>query len=279
MSLKDINRSSAGADIEDLGNPNTFFGWALVGFIDLLGFSAQVSSSWSDSDGSPLARLLRIKEEAARIPEGGFLAFSPGEPLDPTRHRARVHTVSDSIALCYALPPDRTLRCMNMAMITVSSAIQKAWAAAIREGYTIRGAVELGQIYWTETETIGPAFNSSFLLESKVARVSRVIVGPVFLDNLLQCMNDDWSQWPASEWLSISHDGLIEISLHNLKSDLKGDLEPLEALRSSAHEHGYRYDHLLEVLRANRFRKADRSDLSRGMTAVESARRAALKSG
>src|ERR1019366_3283485 len=97
-------------------------------------------------------------------------------------------------------------------MTTVSVGVQTAWATAIREGYTIRGAIELGQIYWSGSETIGPPFAASYWLESNIARTSRVIFGPLFLQNVLECMNDDWSDWPASEWLSVSDDNLIEMS-------------------------------------------------------------------
>jgi hypothetical protein len=274
MSLKDINRSHSYLDKggrEADGNPKGFFGWGLVAFIDLLGFSADLASSWSDGDESPLARLLRIKEAAARIPDSGILAYFPGKPsFDPKIHRARVHTVSDSIVVCCALPPAGELHHITMAMTVVSHGVQMAWAAAIREGYTIRGAIELGEIYWSESETIGPAFVASYCLESKIAGISRVVLKPLFLANLLKRMNDDWSEWPSSEWFSVSEDNLIEISLHTLKENLRGDLEGLEALKRNAGANAYRYDHVLETLRADTFRKASRGDIERGKAEIES---------
>ncbi len=54
--------------------------------------------------------------------------------------------------------------------------VSEVWTTAIKYGYTIRGAIEFGEIYWNENELIGPAFNNAYRLESEVSRISRVIV-------------------------------------------------------------------------------------------------------
>jgi hypothetical protein len=77
------------------------------------------------------------------------------------------------------------------------------WEVSVKEGYTIRGAVEwdIGpafnrtyametladrgavewdQIYWTPYETIGPAFNRTYAMET-LADWSRVILGATLL--------------------------------------------------------------------------------------------------
>jgi len=223
-----VNRSDANGD--GFGNPETFFGWAIVAFVDLLGFSESITSLWTDVDESPLGRLLRIKDAALRIPATSLIAYTPSRSADAKVYRCRVHTVSDSIAICGALPTRRRLSDLTGTMFMVSLGVQAAWAAAIAEGYTIRGAIELGQIYWSESETIGPALADSYLLESKIADTSRVIFGPRFLQNLLECMNADWPEWPASKSLSVSDDNLIEMPPHHLKELLKGDLTSLEFL-------------------------------------------------
>lgn len=273
MSLNDVNQfpnDLNGGDSEAEGNPKTFKGWALVAFIDLLGFSAEVAKSWNDPNNSPLDRLLRIKEAAADIPNAGTAFHAPGTPLfDPKVHKARVHTVSDSIVVSYALPSAGDLHHVTKAMTVVSQGVQMAWAAAIREGYTLRGAIDLGEIYWTESETIGPAFNSSYHLESKIAKTSRVILGPVFLENLLSRINDDWPSWPSSEWYSVSYDNLIEISLLHLLEHRKENLDGLGKIKDKAGAHASRYDHALGVLRTGQFRKANRNDFACGKAAIE----------
>ncbi len=273
MSLNDVNRfpnDPNGGDSEAEGNPKTFKGWALVAFIDLLGFSASVLSSWNDPDNSPLERLLRIKEAAADIRNAGTAFYTPGKPsFDPKVHKARVHTVSDSIVVCYALPSAGALNHVTKAMTVVSQGVQMAWAAAIREGYTLRGAIELGEIYWSESETVGPALVKSHWLESEIAKSSRVILGPAFLENLLLRINDDWSRWPSSKWYSVSYDNLIEISLLHLLEHSKENLDGLGKIKDKVGAHASRYDHILEILRTGQFREANRNDFARGKDAIE----------
>jgi hypothetical protein len=275
MGLEEINRFHFSTDERGdkvTGNPKEFFGFGLVGFVDLLGFSADVISSWSQGEQSPLARLFRIKDAAGRISDAGIVGSVPGKPLfDPTVHRPRVHTVSDSIVVCCALPSAGTLYDINMAMSVVSQGVQMAWEAALKEGYTIRGAMELGEIYWAESETIGPALVTSYSLESKIANKSRVILGPLFLRNLLQRANTDWSAWPSSEWLSVSYDNLIEISPHHLKRNARVNIEALEELKRRAGKKAEKYNHILDVLRAECFHKASLNELESGIKLVESA--------
>lgn len=276
MGLTGINRSHMHVGEmggESAGNPKTFFGWGVVAFVDLMGFSADVAASWSDRDDSPLAQLLRIKEAAASIRDAGISSFFPGAPSTypyPPIQKVRVHTVSDSIIVCGALPPARNLNNLIMPMIAVLQGVQMAWVAAIHEGYTVRGAVELGKIYWSDSETIGPGLVDAYCLESKIVGISRVILGPTLLDNLLQCMNPDWSEWPASNWLSVSNDDLIEMSPHHLQQDLKTNLAGLQALKAKAGKNAGRYDHILKALQAENFRKANRDDIERGKATVES---------
>ena len=49
-----------------VGAPPEFYGYALVGFIDLLGFSSRLVNEWGAEDDSPLAQFLRIKEHVTK---------------------------------------------------------------------------------------------------------------------------------------------------------------------------------------------------------------------
>ena len=60
------------------------------------------------------------------------------------------------------------------------------WSTFIRNGYTIRGAIDYGDIYWDENELIGPALINAYRFESEVARTSRV----VFSSNLNKKLKD-----------------------------------------------------------------------------------------
>jgi hypothetical protein len=171
-----------------------------------------------------------------------------------------VESVSDSIVFCYALPPVGTLADLEIAMTSVLSGVQMAWIAAIKEGYTIRGGADLGEMFWSDTETIGPGLVRAYLLESKIAEKSRVLIGPDFLANLLARMHRDWSEWPSSEWLSVSYDGLVEMSPHKLKNDtaISGTLH---ALQTKAGRSADKYDHILRILKDG-FRKASADELA-----------------
>jgi hypothetical protein len=202
------------------GNPSEFKGKAVVAFIDLLGFSASVRANWE----SALARLKRIKAAAEATRESGIVAYTPGgKGPPPALHRARVHTISDSIVICAALPETGGINDLMSAVIIVSACIQQAWSVALTEGYTLRGAIELGDIYWNEFDTIGPAFLDVYELESKVAKQSRVIVGPALLENLCNRMPNNWMEYPPSRWFVRSEDSLIRLSLQNM-SEGKKDL-------------------------------------------------------
>lgn len=93
-------------------------------------------------------------------------------------------------------------------------AVQQLWSCAVEEGFTVRGAIELGQIYWTPEDTIGPALVDASSLENKCANWSRVIVGP----SLLRAIAPIPLTYPHTNrsFLNVSEDGLIEINPRGL---------------------------------------------------------------
>ena len=131
---------------------------------------------------------------------------------------------------------------------------------------SIRGAMELGHIYWSKEETVGPALVRAYHLENKLAKTSRVILGPWFLKHPLDRINDDWSAWPSSEWLSVSYDDLIELSPHELKSD-RATLGGLAALQQKAGNCANKYDHILKILKDG-FQKASLAEIKLGMERI-----------
>jgi hypothetical protein len=163
------------------GKPRNYQGKAIIAFVDLLGFSADVKRLWKSKTKSPLERLMRLKKRAqrggkqTRIQEGwaktrrtvrGREITFPGVSY----HGVRIHTVSDSLVFCYALPKRITGEVFWDAFRTLYFSIQSAWALALLEGYTIRGGIEVGDVYWSQAETIGPALIDAYALESKVAQ-------------------------------------------------------------------------------------------------------------
>lgn len=155
------------------GNAQSFKGLGYVCFLDILGFSQDILSNWKSTESNPLDKLLAIK---AAMP-----IFDPqGEELiqrsDVRRYVCRVNTVSDSITIAFGLEPKLIIGDMVLGLEVLLGNIHEVWAATIEHGYTLRGAIDFGDIYWSENELIGPAFITAYRLESEIARVSRVVV-------------------------------------------------------------------------------------------------------
>lgn len=60
------------------------------------------------------------------------------------------------------------------------STVAFIWRKTLDAGYTLRGAVDFGDIYWNEKEIIGPAFINAYKLELSYAKTSRVILSSNF---------------------------------------------------------------------------------------------------
>ncbi|HEV8552520.1 MAG TPA: hypothetical protein VGR65_03910 [Casimicrobiaceae bacterium] len=194
--------------IRNYGNPEQFFGIALVGFIDLLGFSTSIRRDWK----SAVETLLRIKEGAQKWQTLIHIQVthqaSPSAPYTIYQsYRSRIHTVSDSIVITSALENPTAHRDLALSIKTLFRGVGWIWERAVDAGFSIRGALEVGQIYWTPSETIGPAFLDCYEYESQLADWSRVLVGPRLLETIGQFPPTDE---PLTSFLTLSQDGLVE---------------------------------------------------------------------
>jgi hypothetical protein len=157
-----------------LGNDKNFNGIAYVCYLDILGFSKDVCDNWGKSS-NPLDKILSIKNEILKMKEDDNLKDS-----DATIFAPSVKTVSDSITICFGFESEDYVRVSSLNYIcglrTILKGISIAWSTAIKNGYTIRGAIDIGKVYWNENELIGPAFITAYNLESKVAKNSRIII-------------------------------------------------------------------------------------------------------
>ncbi|MBD1582879.1 hypothetical protein [Pseudoalteromonas sp. S16_S37] len=156
-----------------LGNVKSFKGVGYVCFLDILGFSQDILENWKAIESNPLEKLLAIKsalpvlsEEVEEInPESSIRSYV-----------CRVNTVSDSITIAFGLEPKLIIGDMALGLEALVANIREVWRAAIVSGYTLRGAIDIGDIYWDQNELIGPAFINAYRLESEIARVSRVVI-------------------------------------------------------------------------------------------------------
>ena len=155
-----------------LGNSRQFKGRGYVCFLDVLGFSNDVLANWGTGESDPLEKMLAIKRAMP-----GFEGIEDDGALESVRqYVCRVSAVSDSITICFGYSDEIIIGDLVLGLEAILANVAYVWSTFILNGYTIRGAIEFGDIYWDAGELIGPAFINAYRLESQVAKNSRVIV-------------------------------------------------------------------------------------------------------
>ena len=153
-------------------NTKNFKGVGYVCFIDVLGFSNDILKNWKRKTSNPLKKILTVKK---RIPE--FSHFE--KDYDSTTfgiYTCRVNSISDSFTICFGYKGNMGFWDLAFGLDVILNNLSHVWSTIIRNGYTIRGAIDYGEIYWGENELIGPAFINAYNLESEVAKNSRVVI-------------------------------------------------------------------------------------------------------
>lgn len=189
-----------------LGNSKKFKGKGYVCFIDVLGFSDDILKNWTSSISNPLDKILTIKNEMPIFSE----VVDNGDELH-RKYVCRVNTISDSVTICFGYTDDIIIGDLVLGLESVLANIAYIWSTFIHNGYTIRGAIDFGDIYWDESELIGPAFINAYRLESEVAKTSRVIVS----SNLNKVLKDLVDRYKSS---------LTDHLLQRFRKDIDGYL-------------------------------------------------------
>ena len=155
-----------------LGNSRRFKGQGYVCYLDVLGFSNDVLVNWGTGQSDPLEKMLAIKREMP-----GFESIENDGASESTRkYVCRVNTFSDSVMICFGYSNRIIIGDLVLGLEAILGNVAYVWSTFIRNGYTIRGAIDFGDIYWDERDLIGPAFINAYKLESRVAKNSRVVV-------------------------------------------------------------------------------------------------------
>lgn len=155
-----------------LGNNKKFKGKGYVCFLDVLGFSNDILINWENKAANPLDKILSIKKE---LP--GFSELEQDD--DDESHRTyacRVSTISDSVTICFGYNDNIIIGDLVLGLEAILANVAYIWSTFIVNGYTIRGSIDFGDIYWDENELIGPVLINAYRLEAKVAKTSRIIV-------------------------------------------------------------------------------------------------------
>lgn len=213
-----------------LGNSKKFKGTGYVCFIDVLGFSNDILNNWSNPISNPLEKILSIKRDMPGFPD----IEDDGRETHRT-YLCRVSTVSDSVTICFGYNEKIIIGDLVLGLESILGNISYIWSTFISNGYTIRGALDFGEIYWDESELIGPAFINSYRLESEVAKNSRIVVS----SNLNRVLKD---------LLTKHRSTLTDHLIQNFRKDIDGYIivDP-SILYRSVSERNFLIEKLMEI--------------------------------
>lgn len=182
------------------GNVKHFKGIGYVCFLDILGFSQDILSNWSADESNPLDKILAIKS-ALPVLHDDEVEAEAELSRSVRSYVCRVNTVSDSITIAFGLENKLIIGDLILGLEALLANVREVWRTAIELGYTLRGAIDFGDIYWDKNELIGPAFINAYRLESEIARVSRVVVSSK-LNKLLSDLASNYSSGITGHLLS-----------------------------------------------------------------------------
>lgn len=236
------------------GNPIRFMGPALVAFLDILGMSEAILKNWGAHPDSALHRLLRIKTSIPRDDEKTQITLCICDPMtnkEFERYLSITRTLSDSMVIMLALPSlssDCTSQEFSTRVFNILFCLRFIWQQSLREGFTIRGAIELGEMFWNETEFTGPGLVYAHKLEDRFAETSRILVGPVLAANVVKFTNLNPHVESPINVFSITKYGKIILDPHFVIGQEMVDT--LERLQQSAGLSRSKYDEVIEILKS-----------------------------
>jgi len=194
-----------------IGDKEIYRGKAVVCYLDLLGFSNTIRCEWNNKEKDPLNELLSLKEMiTCKESQNGLILnmdYGSGEK-EKRLYIYNTKFISDSIIITIPIGGDMTIADVHFAIIGIFNNIGKCWGMCLDNGYTIRGGIDYGDVYWNEKDIIGPAYMDAYVLESNIAKVSRVVCG----DGFIKLVND------IIERMNFENDSI----LRNLVYDIDG---------------------------------------------------------
>jgi hypothetical protein len=216
-----------------LGNIEKFNGDGLVGFIDILGYSKEIEEKWNNKDDNPLYKLLELKKHLPIYSNKG-LEKNDIKSKAIRRYICRVQTISDSIFVSFGFNKKVIYGDIILGTIAFFNTIAGIWRNAIEVGFTIRGAVDFGPVYWDKKEIIGPSFLKVYKLEQNYAKTSRIILSSVFNKNIKNIFEKASTFW-NDEILKIlrkDNDGYLILNPHKLYNDEKDKIHLIKSLQN-----------------------------------------------
>lgn len=169
----------------------SYEGTAIVCFLDILGFSKYIENTWKVEGNHPLQTILNLKNivKSKAFSNGFIYEVHNGEETKVTKFLSNVKTISDSVIILVPINTEDEPEEIFNTLMGMSHIIIDFWSEVIKIGFSIRGGIEYGDVYWNEDEIIGPAFIKAYNLESKYASTSRVICGDQYTDFLFKLLS------------------------------------------------------------------------------------------
>ena len=227
-----------------------FKGKCIVAFVDFLGFSSEIQNKWEDTTDNPLDRLLSYVKSVNRNISQGLRHLAPSSSSTHTYNGCRIKTFSDSTIIMYGFDHNPNDAELLIGILYVAQTISSVWGKALQSGFTVRGGVEYGDLYWGDDAITGPSFVDAYKIESKCAETSRVMFGTKLKDKLKDALTNrhyDTNKHPRVFYANLEKrilhylyydiDGAIIISPHTLYRAGMGKsllIEKLEAMQSGS---------------------------------------------
>jgi len=201
-----------------IGNIDKFKGTGLVAYLDLLGFSNEIENKWSNVEDNPLDKILLLKKNIPQFTSEELKELSPNK--NQRTYLCRVQTISDSIIVSFGLEKPCSIADIVLGIIVFIETISSIWVNTLVSGFTLRGAVDMGEIYWDDKEIIGPALIKTYQLEKDYAKTSRIIISSSFNKNLAKLFSEKQTLWNDKilQLLRLDIDGYLIVNPHNLYS-------------------------------------------------------------
>lgn len=163
-------------------------GPGVVCFLDLLGFSHSVKSKWKN-DRKSILGIIDFKKKLIESTQQAMGAGLIGNQNEITFYTSNFRMISDSIILLTNIPENINSPDYKMRIYSIMHTAMSIWTECLKNGFTLRGGIEYGEVYWDKENVLGPALIDAYSLESKHAKTSRIICGDNFINILANIEN------------------------------------------------------------------------------------------
>ncbi|MDD5216409.1 MAG: hypothetical protein PHQ03_12865 [Methylococcales bacterium] len=167
--------------------------------------SDDIRKNWGKPESDPEHPLNKILAIKTKVKDFEFLVRDKSQNFPNKNEQIRITSMSDSFVIRFSVN-DLLSDCQKIIRLTLFLHIVSAlWVYCILNGYTVRGAISIGDVYWDNDSIIGNTFIDVYKLESTVAKNSRIIISSEMnkelkkLFDMQESLTTEWQEFPI--WL------------------------------------------------------------------------------